>query len=333
MTLGPWPASGRGEAAVQLRQLEHFEAVYRLRSFTRAARELYLSQSALSRSIQALEADLGQPLFDRSTHAVEPTDAAEALIGHAVDAVSSARTLIDSARLLRDGEGGSVAVGTGPYPARPLMTRAVRKLSTEHPGLQVSVVGGAASDLLAALVRRDLDFVVCDVSKAEESSFAAEIDTEPLPTEPLALVVGADHPLAAVAEPTPAQVIGHPFVLPPPAPVGRRVLTRSLDPASRSTRVPFYEVESTAACLEVVADQRSVTLVPVSLARQECSMRGLVFRTAAPGQATHDGIHVLRGRTAGASARIARDAVLAQASVIAEEDRSWQRIAGTGWQR
>lgn len=319
--------------SVQLRQLEHFEAVYRLRSFTRAARELYLSQSALSRSIQALEADLGQTLFDRSTQAVEPTDAAEALIGHAVDAVAAARTLVESARLLRDGEGGSVAIGTGPYPARPLMTRAVTALSRERPGLQVAVVGGGASDLLASLVRRDLDFVVCDTSKAEESSFAAEIDSEPLPAEPLALVVGADHPLAKVPDPSPAQVTVHPFVLPPPAPVGRRVLTRSLDPEHRATRLPFYEVESTAACLELVADQRSVTLVPVSLARQECPGRGLLFRAAGHRQATHDGIHVLRGRTMGASARIARDAVLSQANAIAREHRSWQRAAGTGWQR
>lgn len=317
---------------MQLRQLEHFEAVYRLRSFTLAARELYLSQSALSRSIQALETDLGQQLFDRSTHTVEPTDAADALVGHAVDAISSARTLLDSARLLRDGDGGSVAIGTGPYPARPLMTRAVTRLSTERPGLQVSVVGGAAADLLAALVRRDLDFVVCDTSKAEESPFARDIETEPLPAEPLALVVGARHPLADAAEPTPAEVTSHPFVLPPPAPIGRRVLARSIDPARRSTRLPFYEVESTAACLEVVADQRSVTLVPVSLARQECALRGLVFRTAGDLQATHDGIHVLRGRTVGASVRIARDAVLAEATAIADEDESWQRSSGAGWQ-
>lgn len=324
--------SAPGELAVQLRQIQHFEAVYRLRSFTLAARELYLSQSALSRSIQALEADLGQSLFDRNTHTVEPTDVAEALIGHAIDAVSSARLLVEAARLLRDGEGGSVTIGTGPYPARPLMTRALRTLSTQRPGLQVSLVGGAASDLLAALVRRDLDFVVCDSSKAEESSFAAEIETHLLPAEPLALVVGTDHPLAGVAEPTPAQVTAHPFVLPPPAPVGRRDLSRSLDPAQRSTRMPFYEVESTAACLEVVADQRSVTLVPVSLARQECRSRGLVFRSAGERQATRDGIHVLRGRSIGTSARIARDAVLVEATAIAAEYREWRRRAGKGWQ-
>ena len=104
---------------MQLRQLEHFEAVYRLRSFTRAARELYLSQSALSRSIQALEADLGQTLFDRSTQAVEPTDAAEALIGHAVDAVAAARTLVESARLLRLGS-KLVLVASTPQGLAPL---------------------------------------------------------------------------------------------------------------------------------------------------------------------------------------------------------------------
>jgi LysR family transcriptional regulator of abg operon len=316
---------------VQLRQLEHFEAVYRLRSFTRAAQEQYLSQSALSRSIQALEEELGQPLFDRSSHAVEPTDAAEALIGHAVDAIASARELIETARLLRDGEGGAVAIGTGPYPAQPLMTRVVRSLSADHPGLQVTVAGGAASDLLAALVRRELDFVVCDISKAEESPVASEIEVVALPPEPLAVVVGREHPLVGT-DPTPSQVARHPFVLPPPAPIGRRVLARSFGPGAAPSRMPFYEVESTAACLEVVQDQRSVTLVPVSLARQECPARGLAFRLAGRGQATHDGVHVLRARTLGASARIACDVVLTEAAALAADTREWRRSVGTVWQ-
>ncbi len=320
-----------GTTAVQLRQLEHFEAVYRLRSFTRAAQEQYLSQSALSRSIQSLEEELGQPLFDRSSHAVEPTDAAEALIAHAVDALASSRELLETARLLRDGEGGAVAIGTGPYPAQPLMTRVVRALSSERPGLQVTVAGGAASDLLAALVRRELDFVVCDTSKAEGSPAASEIEVAALPAEPLAAVVGVDHPLVGT-DPTPAQVARHPFVLPPPAPIGRRVLARSFDAGTGPARMPFYEVESTAACLEVVQDQRSVTLVPVSLARQECPARGLAFRIAGRGQATHDGVHVLRSRTMSASAAIARDVVLAEAAAIAADTREWRRAAGDGWQ-
>lgn len=317
---------------MHLRQLEHFEAVFRLRSFTNAAAEHFLSQSALSRSIQALEDELGQSLFDRSTHSVEPTDAAEALIGHAVDALVSARALTDAARLLRDGEGGSVSVGTGAYPARPLLSQVMTTLSVEHPGLQVAIRGGATSDLLASLVRRELDFVVCDTSKASESTLASEIDTEALPSEPLAVVVGEQHPLVERARPTPAEVARHPLVLPPPAPVGRRVLARSVEPGSPRGRQPFYEVDSTAACLDVLSDQRSVTLVPLSLARQESGARGLRFRAAGRSQATHDGIHTRRGRSLSPSAAIARDAVRSAAARIADDARRWSRATGDGWQ-
>ena len=51
---------------MQIRQLEHFESLYRLRSFVRAAEEHGITQPALSRSIKSLEAGLGQRLFDRS---------------------------------------------------------------------------------------------------------------------------------------------------------------------------------------------------------------------------------------------------------------------------
>ena len=322
----------KGGDDVQLRQLEHFEAVYRLRSFTRAAHEQYLSQSALSRSIASLEEELGQLLFDRSTHSVEPTDAAEALIGHAIDAVAAARALSEGAKLLSDGSGGSVTIGTGPYPAQPLMTRVIRRLSGDRPGIQVTVAGGATSDLLTSLARRELDFVVCDISKAKESALAAEVVTEAIASEPLALVVAPDHPLACTA-PTPAQVAAHPFVLPPPAPIGARLLARSADASNRPLRVPFYEVDSTTACLDVVADGRSVTFVPMSLARQECPGRGLMYRAAGRGQSTHDGVHVLRGRTLSTSATVARDAVIAEAEALAADARAWRRSAGDGWHR
>jgi len=317
------------EVAVQLRQLQHFEAVHRMGSFTQAAREQFVSQSALSRSIQALEEELGQLLFDRTTHSVEPTDAAEALITHAIDAVSAARRLEETARMLRDGDGGSVAIGTGAYPARPLLSSVVESLSRTRPGLQVAVVGGAAADLIAALVRRELDVVVCDVSKAAESPSASDLETVPLPEEPLAAVVGAEHPLAGT-DPSPAEVAAYPLVLPPPAPFGRRLLARSLGPDA-TPRLPFYEVSSTSSCLDVVADQRSVTFVPVSLARSECPARGLRFRVGRRDQVTHDGIHRLKARTPSTSARIAMEVIAERATALAEETARWRRAAGSGW--
>ncbi|WP_312554050.1 LysR family transcriptional regulator [Massilia sp.] len=58
---------------MNIKQLEHFLAVAETRSFSRAAERLFITQSALSRSIQALEEDLGALLFDRIGKRIEPT--------------------------------------------------------------------------------------------------------------------------------------------------------------------------------------------------------------------------------------------------------------------
>ena len=63
-----------------LRLLSGFEAAARLGSFSRAAEELYLSQSAISHQIQQLEEQLGQPLFSRVGRGVELTVAGEVLL-------------------------------------------------------------------------------------------------------------------------------------------------------------------------------------------------------------------------------------------------------------
>ena len=110
---------------MQLRQLQYFEALYRLRSFVHAAAEHAVTQSALSRSLKNLETDLGQRLFDRTTHAVEPTDAAEGLIQRARDVIDSMLAFEEEAKQLRGGATGHVRVGTGPYPAQPLLTGAI----------------------------------------------------------------------------------------------------------------------------------------------------------------------------------------------------------------
>ncbi len=137
---------------VNLRRLQHFEAVYRLRSFARAADELALTQSALSRSLQKLEGELGTVLFDRTTHYVQPTEAAERLIRSALDVIAAAATLAGEAAALQRPASGTVRLGAGPYPLHPLIGRAIGAFSRSHPGVRVSVVGGGTEALLRGLV-------------------------------------------------------------------------------------------------------------------------------------------------------------------------------------
>lgn len=301
---------------MQLRQLEHFEALYRLRSFVQAAEEHAVTQSALSRSLKKLETDLDQRLFDRTTHAVEPTAAAEGLIQRARDVIDATRAFEEEAKLLRGGASGHVRVGTGPYPAQPLLTNAIQSFSGKHHGIQVSVVAGTARDLLAALLGRELEFVVCDMSKYEDSPAADDIEVIELPHEPLVVVLAAEHPLL-VDRLDMLEIAKYPWAMPTPAPIQVRDLPRPFDEALAAGRFPFYRLETTAACLELVKAGRAITMVPRSLGLLVCRDGQLVHRAAPPTMRTNDGIHLVRHRTRSPSTRLLIDEIVAVAADLA----------------
>ena len=306
---------------MQLRQLIYFEAIYRLRSFVQAAQEHDVTQSALSRSLQKLEAELGQRLFDRTTHAVEPTDAAEGLIQRARDVIDSMLAFEEEALQLQGGTSGHVRVGTGPYPAQPLLTGAIRSLSAKYYGIQVSVVAGLSRDLLAALLGRELEFVVCDMSKYEDSPAAGDIEVIELPREPLVVVLSAEHPLL-VGGGDLSEVADYPWAMPTPAPIQARDLPRPFAEALASGRFPFYRLETTAACLELVKAGRAITMVPRSLGRQVCGDGNLVSREAPASMRTNDGIHLVRHRTKSPSTRLLIEEIVDIAAELADASGS-----------
>jgi DNA-binding transcriptional LysR family regulator len=301
---------------MRLRQLEHFESLYRMRSFARAAIDHGVTQSALSRSLKKLEEDLGQKLFDRTTHIVEPTDAAEGLIQRARDVIDAALAFEEEADRLRGDAIGHVRVGTGPFPAQPLLTGAIQNLAEAYPGLQVSVVSGTARDLLTALMGRELDFVVCDMSKYEDSPAASDIEVVKLPTEPLVAVMATDHPLAR-HNVSMNELAHSPWAMPTPAPVSVRDFPPPFSEAFAAGRFPFYRLETTAACLELARSGRAITMVPRSLALTAANGAEMMHQPAPAEMRTNDGIHLVRHRTRSPSARLLIDEIRAVAAGLA----------------
>lgn len=144
-------------------QLKHLIALAESGSFSRSAESLFLTQPALSRSIRALEDELGQPLFDRIGRHSELTPFGREVLARARQVVLDADELLDSGRRMAAGDVGVLRIGMGSGPGAMLMTPLLMAVATQRPGLHVEVSRATTALLVQALRERALDALVVDV--------------------------------------------------------------------------------------------------------------------------------------------------------------------------
>ncbi len=173
-------------------QLRHLIALAQSGSFTRSAEALFLTQPALSRSIRALEDELGQPLFDRvGRRSVLTPFGAEAL-QRARQLVLDADELAGSGRQMQEGRSGTVRLGLGSGPGAMLMTPLLRTMARSHPAIHVEIARGHTDVLTRQLRERELDALVVD---ARSLSPAPDLRVANLVEMRGAFMVRAGHPL------------------------------------------------------------------------------------------------------------------------------------------
>jgi DNA-binding transcriptional LysR family regulator len=117
-----------------------FLAVARARSFTRAAAQLGVSQSALSHTIRGLEARLGIRLLTRTTRSVAPTEAGERLlntVGPKFEEIGAALAALNE---LREKPAGTIRISAGDHPAVTVLWPALQKFLPVYPDIAVEVV-------------------------------------------------------------------------------------------------------------------------------------------------------------------------------------------------
>jgi DNA-binding transcriptional LysR family regulator len=182
-----------GASTMTLVQLRHLISLAQTGSFSRSATALFLTQPALSRSIRALESELGQPLFDRIGRRTELTPFGLEALARAQDLVLAASDLRDSARLSDDAQQGVLRIGMGSGPGALLMTPLLLAMATERPRLQVSIARGSTAPLVQALRERELDALVVDARSLRP---APDLSAETLHELPGAFMVRRGHPLA-----------------------------------------------------------------------------------------------------------------------------------------
>jgi DNA-binding transcriptional LysR family regulator len=173
------------------RQLRAFCALARTGSFTQAARELHLTQSGVSHSIQALEGDIGCRLFDRLGKKVMLTQAGEQFLNHATKILAemeNARAVV--AHLGKWGR-GRLRLGVTTTACQHLIPPVLREFKESFPEHAITIEPGDTPDLVATLLRHGIDLAL-----APEPDKDPQLDFHPLFTDELRFLVSAHHPWA-----------------------------------------------------------------------------------------------------------------------------------------
>ena len=173
---------------MELDQLRYFLAVADRGNFTRAAEDLMISQPALSRSIQKLEEELGQPVFERKARSVSLTDAGTLLQARAQQVLS---ILEDTkAEITDDGQSGRIRIGAIPTIAPYYLPKVLRQFSEKFPRATIIVHENTTDHLLKSCTQGEIDLAILALPVP-----AKYLEVEELFEEELLLVLPPDHPL------------------------------------------------------------------------------------------------------------------------------------------
>jgi LysR family hydrogen peroxide-inducible transcriptional activator len=176
---------------VEIHQLRYFVAVADEGNFSRAAAKVRVAQPSLSQQIRKLEAEVGQPLFDRLPRSVVLTEAGRCFIDYArqiLTSIGDARRCVDQ---LKDEVAGKLAVGAIPTIAPYVLPELIGQFQKHYPEVTLEIV----EDVTEGIARR-VEIGELDVALVSTCQQTPTLRRESLGTEPLLGLVPEGHPLA-----------------------------------------------------------------------------------------------------------------------------------------
>lgn len=246
-----------------LNELRYVVALAHERHFGRAARDCFVSQSALSVGLKKLEAELGAVLFERGFGQVLPTAAGERVI-------AAARRVLDEVELLKQAAAGvdateeplrvGVIYTIGPY----LLPNLIPTLRKQQPDLSLVVEDGLTFNLSQRLKQGSLDMIIIAEPFVEPG-----IDSEPLYEEPFVIALPAGHRLSRRRAVSAAELEGESVLLLGPGNCFREQVVSAcpgcVNPGRRNWQ-GMLESNSLETLRHMVASGVGVTVLPASAA-------------------------------------------------------------------
>lgn len=169
---------------MDFQQLKIFLKVATLKSFSRAAEHLYISQPSVSARVKALEEELGTTLFDRSrARELTLTEAGITLMDYAQRMLNLQDEALEQLAREKTAASGAVQLGASTVPGIYLLPRALAALRERHPGVNISVAVSDTVDIISKLLNYD-----CDLGLVGEAVGDERLLFTPLAEDELVLI-------------------------------------------------------------------------------------------------------------------------------------------------
>ncbi len=247
-------------------QLKHFVTLADLGSYVAAADALFLTQPALSRSIQLLEEELGQPLFDRIGRRIEITPFGTQTLVHAQHLVQDAENLRAMGKQARLGQAGRIRIGLSSGPGAVLAVPLLKHMADHHPHVQLQISRGNTDRLLDAMRERELDGAIVDIRSmrpADDLNVTHQVEMAG------AFLVRPGHPLLQNKGALSIdQVLDYPLASTPLSDEVARRLTERYGPRANPDSCVTLRSDDTQSLIEVAAQSDAVVFTIVAAARQ-----------------------------------------------------------------
>ncbi|WP_333826691.1 LysR substrate-binding domain-containing protein [Pararhodobacter sp.] len=249
-----------------LRNLHLIDAIKREGSLLRAAQALNMSQSAVTKALQEVEATLGCSLFHRTNRGVVTTPSGDVLAAHARVMLTQLDHAEQELTNLRDGASGIVTVGTLLAASVSLLPKAIAHVRAGRPRLTVRTVEGPNASLMPLLRQGALDMVVGRLPVYRQRDGIAQ---ERLLEDQAAIVMRRDHPLSRHPGPGPADLLRWDWILPPQDTTMRRQVDDLFREKGLQAPVAGVETLSVLITRDLLLHSDMLAIWPAEVAQAE----------------------------------------------------------------
>jgi DNA-binding transcriptional LysR family regulator len=236
--------------------VQAFIAVADHASFQKASATLHISQTALTRRLQNLEAALGIRLVERTTRSVALTNIGRNFLPQAKRLLAELSTALTEIRETGKAQRGDVCIACIPTAGVRFLPHVIQEYATRHPDNRIKILDHLSPGVTEAVLRREAEF---GINVAE--SHHPELTATALLQDQFVLVCRDDHPLARRKKLAWRQLEPYPLIFAAPVTANRSSLDAALGVRNLHLQC-YYEVQRSSTAIGMVAEGVAAAVVP-----------------------------------------------------------------------